>query len=817
VPMTINTAWLMEYLEPGCTHEELLDALPRVGLEIEERHELRSELESVRIGFVRDKKPLAGSGGMYACQIEIERGIVISVVCASEHEIRVGWGVPVARAGAVLPTGAPIKEAMFHGVQSVGMICLDGEMGMVARNSGMQYFTDEGALGMPLPSVAAISEYLIIVNVLPNRPDFLGLIGIARDVAALLRLKLRYPQTLSPSSSGAKGRDAVAVQVREPELCPRYMCRIVRDVQVRPSPAFLKARLLLAGMKPINNIVDVTNYVLYEYGQPLHAFDLATLHGPQIVVRTMTPGEKLTLLNDKAVSADAPGLSRPPLVIADKDRPIALAGIMGGAPTQITGQTRDILVEAAYFDPVNIRRTVRELNVGVEGRGTDSSYRFERGTDPNCMLEGALGRALQLITEVAGGTVADGAADHYPRKINPRTLHLAAGQTGACLGMPVEESIVRDCLQRLDMRCEQQPSGIDVQVPTWRADANDAVVLIEDVARIIGYDQVPTAAQNNHPTLGMRAPSDRLRQTASEFLADAGFFECRSPSLEAPELTAWLGAPASQIHLRNAATDEMSVLRRSLLPALARAADHNLRHAASSIRLFEVDRVFDAPKENSDQASSQRWMIGGLTGGPASASNWRGGANATDFFLVKGVVEDLLQAVGCRSFVMTPIDAKPLMAGTAAEISVEQEGQRLVIGRIGQLDISLFRFERVSFPLLAFELDLEALEKTAASGALYKPVPRVPAVTRDLAIILPTSIAYADLLASIHQSAGPTLQSIELVDRYQGSQVPKGQQSLAFHLVFRDPQRTLRAEEVTAVMDQIIKSLSERFGAQLRA
>jgi len=811
MPMTINTSWLLEYLEPKCSHEELLEALPKVGLEIEERHDLRSELEAVRVGFVRGKQLHPDADGMYVCQIEMKRGEVVSVVCASEHEVRVGWGVPVATAGTMLPTGREIKEGSFHGVRSVGMVCLDGEMGMLAEGSGMHHVTDETYLGASLPEAVPVSGYLVTVNVLPNRSDFLGLIGIAREVAALYRLKLRYPQTLSKSPTG--GPAPVEVEISEPDLCPRYMCGAIRGVRVGPSSPWLKARLLLAGMRPISNVVDVTNYVMYEYGQPLHAFDLARIRGRRIVVRRMAADEWLELLTGKTIAANAPG--KPPLVIADAERPLALAGIMGGSESQTTALTTDVLVEAAHFERVNIRHTVGQVDLGKDGRGTDSSYRFERGTDPNLMLEGALGRALHLITEMAGGAVVGPIVDRYPQPIKPRTFRLDPARISSYLGMPVDEATARDCLERLEMRCGKE---MEVQVPTWRSDADDPVVLIEDVARMLGYDQVPVVPQHGGLTLGLRAAPDRLRQAVTEYLVSAGFYECRSPSLESPEMTPWLGPAPAPTVIRNAKSAEMSVLRRSLLPGLARAADKNIRYGADSVRLFEVDRTF-APVAAADPPSSGdslsgRWRVGGITGGPVDRSNWRAGGQKVDFFVAKGWVEDLLGAVRCQPYAMRRADAAPYLPGRTAEVLVGEGGDR-VAGWMGELDPAAFRIDRLPFPLFGFELEMEALQQ--GSAAIYLAIPRLPPVTRDLAFVVPMTVAFGDVLAVIRQVAGPTLTSLQLVDRYQGSQVPAGHQSLAFHLVFRDPQRTLRAEEVAQTTDQIVTSLRERFGAQLRA
>ena len=582
MPMIVNTAWLLEYLEPKCSHEDLLDAFPRLGLEIEQAHELKKALDAIRIGFVRRKNPVAEAPGYYLCEIELERGQMISVVCASEHEIQEGWGVPVAPAGTVLATGRAIKAAPFHGVRSEGMICLDGELGMVARNSGMHHFTDESLIGAPLAAAVDVPEYLLELNVLPNRPDFLGLIGIAREVAALLRLELRYPVTSSLADAAAPV--PVTVDIRVPELCPRYMCGLVRGVKVAPSPPWLKARLLLAGMRPINNVVDITNYVLYEWGQPLHAFDFQKIGGARIVIRRMAEGETLELLSGAVVAAHGQAggkpFSQPPLVIADAERPVALAGIMGGRFAETADTTTEVLVEAAHFDPVLIRQTVQQVDLGMESRGTAASYRFERGTDPNLMLEGALGRAVQLIAEVAGGKPQAAVIDQYSRPRQRRVFRVSPERTSSYLGMPVEAATIKDSLTRLSMECSGDEGDLEVKVPTWRSDVNDPVVLIEDVARMVGYDQIPVARQPSMPSVGLRVMTDRLRQVVSEHLVSAGFYECRNPSLESPKMSGWLGDAGDSIAVSNWATREMSVLRRTLLSGLAATVQTNIRRGA---------------------------------------------------------------------------------------------------------------------------------------------------------------------------------------------------------------------------------------------
>ncbi|GAC1466268.1 MAG: phenylalanine--tRNA ligase subunit beta [Isosphaeraceae bacterium] len=814
MPMIINTSWLLEYLQPECSHEELLDALPRVGLEIERQVPLSRGLDGIRIGFVRSKANLSGAPGRFVCQIEVERDRIIPVVCASEHDVHVGWGVPVAVAGSVLPTGRTIKADHYHGVQSEGMICLDGEMGMIARASGLFHTTDEALLGRPLPSVTEIPESLLELNVLPNRPDFLGLIGIAREVAALLRLELRDPPTTIPDPTDLAS--PLVVQIEEPGLCSRYMGAVLNQVRVEQSPAWLKARLLLAGMRPINNIVDISNYVMYECGQPLHTFDFQKINGGRIVVRRIAPDESLELLTGKTITAkDWKGLE-PPLVIADEKAPVALAGVMGGAASQTTSRTTEVLVEAAHFDPVTVRKAARRIDLGTERQATEASYRFERGTDPNAMLQGAMKRAIRLISEIAGGALRGQPIDRYPEPRKPRAFDLTAERTSSYLGFPVDSSTIRDCLTRLHMECSEEPGPIEVRVPTWRVDANDPVVLIEDVARMIGYEQVPLIPQASKPSMGLRSSSDRVRQASSSRLVALGFYECRNPSLESLESSRWLGAPPDSIRLINEATREMSVLRRSLLSGLFNTVKTNLSRGAELLRFFEVDRVFGTRNDELDErgAMEGEWRIAAIAGGRSHRSDWRGDAKQVDFFWLKGVLEDLLEGLGERGVTYRGCDRPAFVPGASAEIL---SGAKRPLGVLGEVDPRTAGIERLPFPLFAFEIDLGPLALSTSSLPIHQPTPRFPAVTRDLALVVPDRVDYDELYAVIRDQVGPLLHSMDLVDRYKGAQVTQGCHSMAFRLVFRDPKRTLTTEEVSEKVVQALDVLKERFRVDLRS
>ena len=890
--MLINTAWLLDYLDPHPTHRELIDAFTPAGLEVEESHELAAVLRGVVIGFIRDVQPLAGAPGMHHAQIEVAKNRVIDVVCASEHEVRVGWGVPVAAAGTVLPSGVEIKAAKYHGVDSAGMICLDGEMGLIARGSGLQVFEDETLLGKPLPEVSPIDEYLVELSILPNRGDCLGMIGIAREIAAVLGLTLKYPvpRPLVPKlqlGNEASPKSVVPVTIEEPLLCPRYLGQAIRGVTVGPSPHWLKSRLLAAGKRPINNVVDITNFVLLEWGQPLHAFDLSKLQGGEIRVRRMKPGETLELLDGTELKGD-----KQPLVIADGKRPVALAGIMGGAATQTRGETTDVLLEAACFDPVTIRHTSRQLGVR-----TDSSYRFERGTDPNRMLLGAATRAAELIVELTGGQLDGECTEQYPTPKSPRQFTVTTQQFSGLLGMPVDAAMIRDNLAKLEMQCEVEeydgpprPSGgatgdldglggpsyenqsLTVTVPTWRYDANDPVALIEDVARLVGYDAVPLVPTSSADTSGHTHPLDRLRRTVAETLVANGFLECRTPPLVGHDPADTFAAGVAPIRLTNPMRADMSELRRSLLPSVLEVVERNARRGAESFRYFEIDRTFSSngwpgepegvsprrsPVADAPGSPVETWSVGLIAGGPINDRSWQQAGDLLDFYRVKGIVENLLEAAGVTSAVFAQYDGPPRPSQSASGdpdglggpsyIAGFVPGKTAVIkadgcevGVLGAIDPKLVAKSKLRSPLFAAELNLELLAGHYSEIRLHRGLPRTPAVSRDLALILPVGKTFAEIEATVRRAFGkaadavhadyaetseegaavdllpPRLEQFRCIDEYRGKPIPEDRKSLAVRLTFRDVARTLTSEESTRLTDAVVAALKEEHSAELR-
>lgn len=825
--MLINSVWLSDYLSEEITHEALLDALMPAGLEVEEEYVLSEELQGTVIGFVREKEPIADAPGYFSCKVEVANGKTVSIICGSDHAVEVGTGVPVVLAGSRMPLSAkPLEERKVRGHLSQGMICADSELGIVTNGSGFQVFTDEAVLGSKLTDVIDVKDLLVDVAVLPNRPDFTGYVGIAREVAAMLGIKMKYPNAIELETSST---DAITVDIQEPELCPRYMARHFSNVKVGPSPTWLKTRLHAVGQRSINNVVDITNFILLEWGQPLHAFDYKTLAGQKIEVRLMRVGETLKLLNDGEIKSDG----HLPLVIADAEKPIALAGIMGGSETQTTDSTTEVLLEAACFDPVCIRMSARKLSVR-----SDSSYRFERGTDPNRMLTGAFIRACELLQadDLSQAATAEGWADSYPTPVEPEKISITSKQMSRILGTSLTDDAIKENLAKLDMECSSADSAgnMEVVVPTWRRDVTLPVVIAEDIARLIHYDNLPVSPIVAATTSGQACPADQVRCKLANYLISCGFLECRNPPLTtaktAKRYNQW---PGDFVEVENAITTDMITLRQSLLGSLAQVVERNFRRGIDTFRFFEIDRTFrkDAKFET---GIDERWTIGGIMGGTVNSSAWMAKDKSIQFLNVKGVVENLLKQVGIHNATFEA--GTPATEYIAGETAIVKSGET-ILGSVGRLDISAVDPKgKLRLPIYGFEFDLAAMVEHRVDVRKFAGLPRSPAITRDISIAVPTTTAYQKIEQSVHdafQSAvkslqpenrsdeeasqlKPTLERIVCVDQYAGEKVGAGKVSLTIRMVFRDSQLTLTSNEATQLVDTVVARLKDEHDAAQR-
>ena len=677
------------------------------------------------------------------------------------------------------------------------------ELADVLTNVGLEVEAIEEAAGVPV----------LEIKVTPNRGDCLSLVGVARELAMALRVEARLRDPVV-TETGPPTEELVAVAVEDPTLCPRYSARVVRGVRIGPSPEWAQRRLEQCGFRAINNVVDATNLVMLELGQPLHAFDFQLLRAgpgearPTIIVRRARPRERLVTIDGEERALDPEVL-----VIADPGGAIALAGIMGGSSTEIHEGTTEVLLESAHFDPGIVRRGARAL-----GMSTEASYRFERVVDPGGTVR-ALDRACELIAEFCDQSVevARGVVDAYPNPIRERAIRLRPELANALLGLSLPTADIAEHLRRLHLRTNREGEHLLVVAPTFRQDIQQEIDLVEEVARAAGYDAIPETLPERSVGVG-RLPSEvAFERRVRGLMLGLGLSETVTPSLESPDALARLGLPeghplACPVALSNAKTVDRSQLRTTLLTSLLEVAAHNSRHGVSDLALFDLGRVYWSRGQEELPEQPQRLAILG------AGVLWRGrwqlprGAERWDFYALKGLVEALLQAVAHAPGRYQPTSAPYLQAGEAAQVFLSETA----IGELGRVSTAVCQAWDLPGPVYSAELDLEALRRHQVEAPQYQPVSRYPAVTRDVAFLLAREVPAQQAEDLIAATAGPHLESLSLFDAFEGKPLPAGLRNLAFSLSFRAPDRTLTDDEVEAAMDRVRARLREALGAQIR-
>lgn len=639
-------------------------------------------------------------------------------------------------------------------------------------------------------------EAVLNVKVTPNRGDCLSMVGVAREVAALYQLSLIHPMPYAQSHEPGEAASLARVDIADPDLCPRYAARIVRNVKIAESPDWIQRRLIAAGMRPINNVVDVTNYVMLEMGQPLHAFDLDLLPEGHIIVRRARAGERIVTLDgvERELQPDV-------LLICDRNRPVAVAGVMGGSDTEVTPNTRNVLLESAHFNPTSIRRTSKQLQLT-----TEASYRFERVVDPGGVVA-ALDRACELLIQIGAGEPVEGVVDVYPRPVAPRVVTLRPARCNLLLGFDLDAHTMVDCLRRLQLPAELKDGVIVVNVPTFRPDLAIEEDLAEEVGRIYGYENIPERLPFGHTHRGGDSPNTRLVRPLQEACVRAGLTEVHTHTLRAPGV---LDDPnRALVRVRNAASEELTSLRNSLIPSLMDVVLHNLARRQTEIFLFEVGAVFESLP---DGEYSECLKVGFVLTGSQFPPSWDSRYPPADFFTAKGVVQTLLEAVGSPEAEYTPLSDPRFHPGRSARVTVCGEE----IGIFGELHPDVLeQLDIRRRVVLAGEFDVQRLWASQEGRIRYQPLPRYPAVLRDLAVVASEELPYRLIEQTVREAGGEWLESVRLFDVYRGDPIPQGARSLALALAFRSPERTLTDEEVDRVIEQIVHRL-EAIGASLR-
>lgn len=800
--MRVPLRWLSEYVDVTIEPEELARRLTVASVEVGEIVTTGADWDGIRVGLVEEVKPHPNADRLVLATVLAGEGERHTVVCGAPN-VAAGQKIAFAQVGARLidgHTGRPtvLKRAKIRGVESAGMICSEKELGLSEEHEGILVLPEDAPVGASLRSV--LGDVIFELEVTPNRPDLLSIVGVAREVAALTRTQVRDP-SLQYKESGQPVKERASVEIRDPDLCPRYVAALIENVKVRPSPPWLQERLIAAGMRPINNVVDVTNYVMLELGQPLHAFDFKKLRGKKIVVRRAAEGEKLTLI-DGSVRDLSPEM----LVIADEEAPVAVAGVMGGIDSEVTEKTTTVLLESANFNPASIRRASQALKMR-----TDASIRFEKGLSRRLPVVAAQ-RAVKLIVEVCGARAAPGLIDQAPGKEKDIRITLTQERLRRVLGIDLPRNQVREVLEALGFGCRWvPPDRFVVRVPYWRTDVSIPDDVVEEVARIVGYDELPTRRLRGEIPVGSPEPRLQLRERLRDALAAAGMQEVINYSLTRREALERVVAPEDlascpPIRVANPMSREHEFLRTTLRHSLLESLSRNARTARGLLALFEIGRRYlpradDLPEEVETVCAAvsgrkpDRW--GQPTGDPAG------------FFDAKARLDHLLGTLHVSARYEDTVEFAYLPGRTAAVIV---DGRQ--IGILGEVHPRVLRAFDVGAQVAMFELDLEALAPHVREAVHYEPVSPYPALEQDLAIILPESIPAARAAELVRSS--PLVRRVSIFDVYTGPPIPKGRKSIAFSVSFQSPTRTLKDEDVRRERERIVARLREELGAELR-
>jgi phenylalanyl-tRNA synthetase beta chain len=834
--MKVTFNWLKQYVDFNWSAEELAERLTMLGIEVEGVHKLSGEFEGIVVGQVITRDKVPGSDKLSVCRVHDGKGERQIICGAQNHK-------PDDKVALILPSHAlplkpgekepfVIKVRKVLGVESHGMMCSPKELGLSEESEGILILREDAKTGQPFAEYLgrATSDVVYDLEITPNRPDLNSVIGIAREISALTGNALRVPElkvglASSPSSAG-KCEDLVAVRIEDAELCPRYTARVVRGAKIGLSPDWLRQTLEKVGIRSINNVVDVTNYVMLEIGQPLHAFDYhllakagppSSLSGgrqdacPTIVIRRAAAGEKFTTLDGQERT-----LTHEMLLIADEAKAIALAGIMGGQNTEINDHTRDVLIESAHFKPANIRRTSKALALRSE-----SSYRFERGADI-AVCDWASRRAAQLILESAGGELASGVVDAYPKPADPKQIALRHTRTSALLGVDILGDQQTEFLHRLGLEIVTGPgvaptTGVRMphttvfQIPSFRVDLKREVDLIEEIGRLYGADKIPSTPPRS--AIGSHA-YDAVHDQIAEVrrvLTGLGLNEAQGQTLISESAAGPVAPPETWVRLANPLSSDMNLLCPSLLPGLIDSLRHNENRQNHDAALFEVGRVF---LNSAGKRKEERRLALALTG-QREALFWSGSERGArfDIYDLKGLIEEFLEQFGLRGTAYTRrVDRTELFLESAG-ISL---GGKVPLGEMGQLLPTLAKRHDLRGAVFMAELNLDALLARRNTARAFKSLPAFPSIRRDVAMFVSESTTHESILTAVKQAKPQNLEVVELFDIFRGEHVPQGRKSVAYAFTYRHLERTLTDAEVNPVHEKVVEHLKQKLQAVVR-
>ncbi|MEL4025783.1 phenylalanine--tRNA ligase subunit beta [Lysinibacillus endophyticus] len=801
--MLVSLNWLKQYVDiDGLTAEELAEKITRSGIEVDAVIDRSQGMTNVVVGYVVSKEKHPDADKLNVCQVEVGEGDVRQIICGAPN-VAAGQKVIVALPGARLPGGIKIKKAKMRGQESNGMICSLQELGVEGRvvpkayADGIYVLPDDAVPGSDALELIGLRDTVLELGLTPNRSDALSMLGVAYEVAAILSREVKLPE-VKYETTYEKAEDVLNLRVEAKEN-PLYAAKVVKNVKIAQSPLWLQHYLMAAGVRPHNNVVDITNYILMEYGQPLHAFDYDALKTKEIVVRLANEGEKIVTLDDQERTLKAHNL-----VITNGIEPVAIAGVMGGANSEVTENTTTVVIESAYFDGFSVRRTSKEI-----GLRSDASARFEKGVDPNRVILAAE-RAAQLLAELAGGEVLEGTVLVDELDKTPTRVVVSPDFINARLGMKISLEDMLSILNRLQFDVEAANGLLIIDAPTRRQDIKIEEDIVEEIARLYGYDEIPMTLPEGNDQVGGLTPYQAKRRVARNFLEGAGLYQAVTYSLTSEELSQKYALKAEETtKLLMPMSEERSTLRQSLIPHLLESASYNVARNAESVALYEIGSVFLG--KTSEGLPYEEEHVAVVVTGKWVDNAWQGEKVNADFFIVKGILEGLFEKLGLAdriSYVKSTVDG--LHPGQTADIFLDGEK----VGIIG----GLHPVERKNLDLkdtFVAELNLKAILTATVEDLVYTAVPRFPAMTRDIALELDRSTPAGEIIEIIRKAGTKLLKDVKVFDVYEGEKMAPGKKSVAFSLTYFDPERTLTDDEVVNAHEKVLKALVEA-GAEVR-
>jgi phenylalanyl-tRNA synthetase beta chain len=794
----VSLSWLKDFVDVDIPVEKLKDLLDLSGTKVASITMPAREVGGVVVAYVQEIVDHPNADNLVLVDITVDGDAQERVVCGARN-FKVGDRVPYAAVGARLPGGMEITERKIRGEVSRGMLCSGAELGISKDHSGILVLPEDAPLGNDVTPILGLDDTVIELEITTNRPDCMGMIGIAREVGALLKTSTRLPDDTVETDAELKSR--VVVDIEDPEGCPRYLARFISEVSIAPSPGWMARRLIAGGVRPISNVVDVTNYVLLETGQPLNAFDAAKIHDQRIIVRRAKDSERLTTLDGVERK-----LHRDDLLIADRRHPLAFAGVMGGEDSEVSAETRDLILESAYFDKASISYTSRRHQLR-----TEASARFERGMDPE-MVPFAAARAARLFGEVAGGRVAESVVDAYPRRHERPVITLRPARTNSLLGYDVPSATQAEHLRAVAFEVAETDNDLAVTVPSHRPDVAREEDLIEEVARLAGFDRIPSTLPPGR--IGGLEREQALERSVRRILTGFGLHEAMTTSFMSPAELDLLGFaddhPARRlVLLDNPTSEEEPALRTTLLPGLLRSVAKNHAHKVEDVALFEIARVYEPTDQ---RLPTEGLVLGAAFSGERTPPGWDSAGRMWDFFSAKGVIEGLLDSFGAGSATYETVDGSPFHPTRAASVALDGKP----LGSIGQLHPDVTARFDIPDTAVAFEIALAPLFAAIRRSGRFEELPRFPANYIDLAVIVDGGVPASRVFSVIATAGAPALKSLRLFDLYTGAQIGDGKKSLAFALELRDPERTLTDDDVVKVRERIVEALADELGGRLR-